>query len=258
MKTQKWLYGFLLINILLSACGTAYYVPSGKNVPLFREAGETRYAARAAAGFWHVGGDFQAAKAFDDKHAGLISLSTYSMNNQGGGSNIDVGYGKYKSLNKVVVFELYGGAGFGTLRNYHNSPNDTLTFPLPISVDNRSQSRVSHLGLWAQPQLGFTTRLFDLALIGGVRYMSLISVTEKGPLWPEQQQDLFNMRANKGNLLWEPGLVVRFGWDYVKAEMQYTFSYNLNNPSMNMEPLRISLGFSFLIPPKAKRQASAN
>jgi len=121
-----------------------------------------------------------------------------------------------------------------------------------ISLPYETTSRVHHLGAWVQPQIGFTTRFADIGLVSRFHYMSFISVSQRGNFWPSDQQELFYLRANKGNLFWEPGLVFRFGWDYVKAEIQYVASVNMFNENLNYEPLRVGLGLTFLLPPKKK------
>lgn len=117
---------FLILLLLVASC-SPIYVPTTRNVPLFRGAGEFQ-----ASGYLTTGVDVQAAYAVTD-HIGLTG--SYSLLNQkqelpqdptfpNTPSNFqrknnfgEVGIGYYQSTRSVRV-ELYGGYGMGEGTSY--------------------------------------------------------------------------------------------------------------------------------------------
>jgi hypothetical protein len=245
----------LILGIFLSGCANTYYIPQSHHVPLFEEEGEISASGKAAAGIYHTGLDIQFAQSTSNSNA-FMANAGFNLTGEGDtGMHLRGGLGKYRKLNRFVVMEAYGGISYGTLKNTHNGPFEEVLDDegnytvVPNPIPERT-SRVHHGGLWLQPQIGFTTRFFDIALVSGFQYQNFFAVRQSGPLEISEQQELFHLRSNKGNFFWEPGIVIRLGWDYVKAELQYMGSVVINNPSLPYEPLRVSLGLTMKMPPR--------
>lgn len=247
----------LVLYIGLIGCSNTYYIPHSNHVPLFTEEGQISASGKASAGFYHTGADLQFAKALTNKKAYMLNTGFNLLGEGGGSVQVKGGIGTYRPINRFLVFETYGGLSYGTVKNYHDQPYEEVydstgfvtIVPNPIL---RAHSRVHYGGAWVQPQLGFTTRFFDLALISGFHYLNFFSVRQSAPLHIPEQQELFQLRSNKGNLFWEPGIMIRLGWDSVKAELQYTGSAVINNQSLDYEPFRVSLGLTMKIPSRIK------
>lgn len=253
----------LVLYLVLNACSNTYYIPHSNHVPLFTEEGQISASGKASAGLYHTGADLQFAKALPNKKAYMVNTGFNLLGEGGGSIQLKGGVGTYHRINRFLVMEAYGGLSYGTVKNFHDQPYEevvdstgfTTVVPNPILS---AHSRVHYGGAWVQPQLGFTTRFFDLALVSGFHYLNFMAVRQSAPLHTFDQQELFYLRSNKGNLFWEPGIMIRLGWDSVKAEVQYTGAAVLNNPSLKYEPFRVSFGLTMQIPSRNKGKQGRN
>jgi len=64
--------------------------------------------------------------------------------------------------------------------------------------------------------------------------------------------DLDYIKANPFSVLWEPSLFLRVGFKTVKAQFQYTRSFNLNNDMLAQNLAMWSCGLSISLKPKRK------
>ena len=65
--------------------------------------------------------------------------------------------------------------------------------------------------------------------------------------------DIENIRVNRHTFLFEPGITIRGGWKYVKAQLQYGYTGLLNNSKLDFEKYNITIGLNIAI---AKRYNS--
>ncbi|MEK6780965.1 MAG: hypothetical protein AABY93_04635 [Bacteroidota bacterium] len=115
---------FIILLVLAASCAPIY-VPTTRNAPLFRGAGEFQ-----ASGYLTTGLDFQAAYAVTD-HIGLTGGYSWLSQNQElppdepepsfqrKNNFAEIGLGYYKST-RSMRFELYGGYGMGKGTSYDN------------------------------------------------------------------------------------------------------------------------------------------
>lgn len=214
MKTKRILQHPLTIACLLtpalflSSCSTVY-IPNSQNIPLFQEKNQAAASVGLAMGDQSTGLDLQAAYAVTDHIAvmgnayfGSVVEDWVSSADTTGtiiaeGQNIpyrnfEFGVGYFTKLGSSNgIFEVYGGWGIG-------GPQNTVD---PI----REFYRNNHFFL--QPNIGGRLGAVDLAFSTRLNYV----------LWPEFSE-----------VLVEPGLTLRFGWEKVKFQMQGVLSFPLD------------------------------
>lgn len=155
MKTQlqiSLIIAFLFSILLFNACAPAY-TPNVVNAPLLNNKNETQISLHA--GF--SGTDAQIAYAATD-HIGLMLNWSYRNNTFDTSSSyhyhnfIEGGVGYYTSFSSQGKFEAFAGYGYGNVDVQINNSVGT-------SLVQASYSR-----FFLQPNLGFTSQMFDVGV----------------------------------------------------------------------------------------------
>lgn len=238
---MKRLLTFLIpISIVGSSCNVAYR-SSMVNTPLFTEKKELALTAAT--------NNVQAAYAVTD-HVGIMAngflqqdvVSRNETGNGGLGYMGELGAGYFTLLgNENLVFETYGGAGFGHLylnNNYRDNAGD---------IQKRTLD-VNGLKLFVQPAIGFKLPNFEVS--GAIRYSSINYLDRSVANWPAA--DLVNANLDGiGNSMFsflEPSLTLRAGLRNVKFQLQYINCIKLNAADMNYDTDVINIGIFVKIP----------
>ena len=233
----------LLIALIISltSCVHYYYAPNAHNVPLFKEKGETNIIAAISGGDEFSGIEVQFASAVTENIGVMANFITASGDGgvddqyeSGKGFLFELGAGYYKPLGQKFVFETYGGAGFGSVKNEYSF----------------GDSKVKFTRFFIQPNIGFKTRGFEVAFSARFAGLNYHSVNFSSV---EQSYDLDNLeyiKNNKFSLLFEPSLTIRGGWKGVKVQLQYVLSENLNNKYLAQEVMNFNIGMFIDISPK--------
>lgn len=233
----------LLLMLSFSSCVHYYYAPNSSNVPLFKEKGEGRINGYYTEGSEISGGEVQAAYSVSN-HVGLIfntafvsgSDDSYGSNkiDRGNGSLIEGGLGYYQPLTMNWIFETYGGFGVGQAKNEYSQGGS---------------SKVNFTKYFIQPSLGFTIKNLD---VGIASKFSFLNMKVNGGSYANQYDnfDLEYIEAHPNSVLWEPSIFIRFGFPELKAQLQYTPSFNLNNKDLAQELDVFSAGICIAIYPR--------
>lgn len=235
---------FIFLSLIFLSCSHKYYAPNSANVPLFKHKGESRLFASYSVGEEISGAEIQGATAIG-KHVGIIFNTAFlGAGKSGNGFIIEGGAGYYKALSNKIVFETYGGVGFGGAKNNYSEV---------------SSSKVGFTKCFIQPSIGFRSKYFDVGLVTKVSGLFMHVRNYTGVPESYDLNDINFIKANPDWFLLEPSVFFRFGVDPVKAQLQIITSASTNGKQLNQEETIISLGLFFSIkPPKEQGQKNQN
>jgi hypothetical protein len=237
---MKTIASKLLLGLLcLSSCSPVLYSNVGQNIPLLQEQGEfSGQIAYATAGPNDGVNGVSLQGAYSISNHWAVLTSFYSMGDnykegwKGKGTYIELGGGYFTKMStSKIVFEVFGGVGFGSIKNQDNSSSQFVD--------------VSYSKPFVQPSLGFTSKYFEVAVtprIGKIDYQNTSHFISD-----LQYVDELASYLNKfdGNVCFEPGIMVRGGFQNVMLQVQYVYSnYAKDNWS---RPDYLSFGLRFLI-----------
>jgi hypothetical protein len=236
--------------IATTSCYHVYYAPNTANAPLLSEKGETRvnllYCSGGDSEF--KGGEVQAAFAVT-KNIGVMAnffsagrtdeVYSYSNNQyhdeKGNGSYIEFGGGYFESLSKRWIGEVYGGTGFGSVKNEYGQGD---------------HSRVGIMKFFIQPAIGYKVKSFEFAVVPKMSFVnwkvkdSHIAAAGNGSF----QYDLDYLNDRKNFVAFEPALIIRAGGSDFKFQGGLSFSgHNRNQGGSLTETLNGSFGISLNI-----------
>ena len=96
---------------------------------------------------------------------------------------------------------------------------------------------------FVQPSFGFTSKYFDAVISSRIAILNYSNIEVEGfPIF-----EINIIQNNKSSALFEPAIIIRGGWKYVKLQFQYVRSTNLtssNFPQLD-EIYNLTLYFSF-------------
>ena len=224
----------LLICATLTGCGAVYYVPNTQNVPVMKEKGQTNLSLGLNSSESVDGFEFQGAYGLTDKIA--LQLNTDWVNSSDGESNgaghiIELGAGYYKNFSKSFVFETYGLMGFGGMKyeDNYNTPQEIKANFIRIGV---------------QPSISFTSKYFIASFSGRLANLHYNNIS--GNLI----EGVDYLNANSSSWLAEPALTLQAGFENVKLQLQFQYSYNLTNPDFIQDYNLVSIGLKVNLNPK--------
>lgn len=231
-KIGKIILSFISAGCIsfFSSCVHYYYAPNSHNVPLFQEKGEVRLAGVTSYGSYHKGTEFQGAVSITDK-IGIIGNSYTAQggnkekNNYGEGTYFEAGCGYYKPVMEKFVFETYGGIGLGNVENRYN---------------DYGYSNLDFSKYFLQPSFGFTSKYFETAL--SVRFCGLYYDKINDHTIQDDKEKIEYIKSHKFSYLFEPAITYRVGWKYLKIQLQYAFSINMNYPKFPMDGANLNIG----------------
>lgn len=215
MKAFRNLPVFVIFLIILDGCSPVLYSNVGQNVPLLQNKGEFSAQLALATVDGPDGVAVQSAYAISDHVGVMTSLyllgDHYAEGWKGTGSYFEFGGGYFtKTGTQKLVFEIYGGAGFGSIKNQDNT--------------SRQFVDVSFSKPFVQPSIGFTSKYFDVAItprFGKINY----GKTSQLILDPIYVDELASYLSRfDGDFFFEPGITLRGGFQNVKLQVQYVYS----------------------------------
>jgi hypothetical protein len=248
MKAVLRVFAILIVGSNLSSCGPVLYSNVGQNVPMFQEKGEFsgQFGFSSTDGAYSAKGPGgKAAYAVSDKFH--VMGSFYAMENttnsdmdewEGKGSYWEFGTGLYGGFKKPRFrYEAVLGFGKGRIENTSlitsgNYINSTFIKP------------------FVQPSWGFVSRFFEIAFTPRIAFLSFQN-TQDYQLLPQQRLDamkFYDQRSN--NLVLEPGLTLRGGYETLMLDLQYSFStlQEVSQEFFVINDEHFSIGLRFLIP----------
>lgn len=239
MKTSIRIIFFVVMVFSISSC-KIMYIPNSQNVPLMEEKGDIKANLGAK--------DLQVAYGVTD-HIGVMANGYYNktewsaisagFDNQylSARSLVEGGLGYYTAFGNSGRFEVYGGAGFGSVRHdYDLYDTGTLT--------ETNSYKASMMRYFIQPAIGVQKENVGLAFstrIAGVTFGTKDSIGYS-------QDDLISEGLHELDdnmfIFLEPAVTLRVGFEYVQAEFQPYYNLQLSGPASIKAK---DLGFNFTI-----------
>lgn len=240
----------LLLVISCSSCVHYYYAPNSNNVPLLKEKGEGRIQAAYASTATQEneddanGFELQSAYAIGNRTAlqfNLIHVSETEDDGSGSGTYAEGAAGYFKAIGarRHLVFEAYGGLGYGGVKN---------------EFSDNGVAKTSIFKFFAQPSFGYTSKYFDAAVSSKFSLVNLgygsASISKDNN--PYDYEYVESLKGGKSYFLWEPGLMVRGGFPNVKLSLQVTYSiFDVNKYPFSEGTAAIGIVFNLNPKPKA-------
>jgi hypothetical protein len=210
MRTITLFFNVLLLFSFLISCSPPAYIPNMVNVPLHTSKGEFQ----AVVGTGTSGIDPQLSYAITD-NIGIMTNASFANRTDSTDFHkhrfAELGVGFMHDLGNGGHFEVYGGAGTGTVdaKNYYNLSSNTYL---------RTKATLTRIFL--QPSIGIVTKVFDGAFTPRV---VLLNVNHS------INNNVVDSTLNNNNFdpFIEPTVTAKVGWKYVKMFFQVGFSVPL-------------------------------
>ena len=221
---------FLLL-VSLQSCVHYYYGPNSNNIPLLKKSGDMNISAgiteasessgfemqSAIAAGKHVGimVNYYSAKGKDNSSTQIWDGFTYTQttyNESGSGQYLEGAMGYFTRINETAIFEVYGGYGTGSITNTYSQFGST---------------KVSASKLFLQPSFGYSSEKGALEFAISSRFASVSLRPEEQRVVVDghpAQEALSELRKKTSHFFWEPGFMVRGGFESMKIQLQYTHS----------------------------------
>lgn len=223
---------FLIVGVLLFCACAPTYIPNARHVPLISEQGQLNLGAAVLPGL-----EVQSAYGISDQLAVMGNASfrstssttneNYSRQNYG---ELAVGY--FNNLETNLLFEVYGGYGFGASSSRYDSNSS-----LGVSYNDSG----NYGKVFIQPNIGFSSQFLDLALSGRMAYVAFNNF--------ETNRTLDNYSTSA--VFFEPALVTKLGYDPFKFVAMLGMNIPLDQPNSRFAPnfplFTVSLGMQFRI-----------
>ena len=249
--------GLIPFSLLLSACAPHYYyMPNVQNVPLLQDKNDFRLTASSSGANNSVdnisGSEFQGAFALTKKlgvMANYMQVKGGDSQNGGDGKYMEAGAGYYRTLEKHIVFEVYGGFGEGRQHhNYQTKIDSSTGFVSSITkYKNGGTSELSFAKFFIQPALGLTYKGFDISLSERISGLSFFKIQNNADTANAEWKSVNDILRNKNSFLLETAITLRGGWKYVKLQLQFMSSSNISHPYLHFVNGTTSLGICFVM-----------
>jgi len=169
--------------------------------------------ARITGSFSYSGLDGQLAYAITN-HIGLMCNG--SVIGKYGGTFGEFGIGYFGLFGTLGKYELYGGAGYGTINLASNNDEDNYY----------SVHKVENYRLFLQPSIALSGKVADLSFSPRLVHVSISG------------SNFF-----KSSFFLEPTLTLKVGYKYVKFISQVGLSFNLDrNSYIDYQPIIMAIG----------------
>lgn len=258
MKQKQFLFpwGYLVVvnSLLLSSCYTGggivdpyivdegrqkenfYHVPSAPNTPLLTNKNDISFIIMRSSGTKFTGVEMQTAY-MPGNHIGVTASYSYVAHNDGYPNGNFMTYNKFELGSGYVTrlsgdwhFETYAGLGNGKIINSHHTGTSRLNlthfFLQPAIAISDEKKTV---------QLGFVSRFEGV----NFKVMDTSFNTDREPFSTGQIKSLYDKPFH---IMWQPGIVFRFGWKHFLFHSGYSWSSDLTNPDLYRTKGNFSLG----------------
>lgn len=226
-----------MLLLALASCNPKFYSPNTQNVPLISQKGETNLTLAGNANQVEFQGAYGVSNGFSMiANGGLFIPSDLDNGNGGSGKFIELGGGYFKSVADHFVFETYGLLGFGSFENH-----------LPSTMGDHPETKgdlsANIFRAGVQPNFGFKSKYFSAAVSS--RFVSLNYNGVKGDLIFEGVNQMDYLKEHNSNFLIEPAITVKGGFEKVKLQIQYGYSFNLTNSDFRQDESALTVGLNF-------------
>lgn len=227
----------ILVAFTVCSCTPTFYIPNTQNVPLLSAKSQTNIVASLGNEMFDLNLAHAAGENFGVMLNTTLAPNRIDENGNGGkGAFVELGGGYFKPISDNFLFEVYGLAGFGALKNVNRSsisgnPGTSGVF----------ESNIARLGV--QPAIAFTSKYFTAAVSG--RLASLNYMNPKGSLVHNGVEQVKHISDKSSYMIFEPALTLRAGLHKVKVQLQVQGSFNLTDKDFPQENSMSSLGLVF-------------
>lgn len=225
MKLTKNLKHFLYLIIMftvLSSCSPEY-IPNMVNSPMFSNAGE--FQAIVATGTSNF--DAQLGYAITDNIAVVANGSFADQTNDTTDEFhkhliLEGGVGYYRKINSAARMEVFGGYGFGKIQTLED-----------YGIGGLDQVDVQFNRIYLQPAIGTATDFFDGSFATRFAMVQMV---------PSNSQTI----STSWNTFIEPVITTKMGYKYVKAVIQFGYSFPLKEEQVDYNHQNLILNFGLV------------
>jgi hypothetical protein len=232
----------LLNFYLITSCKPVYYIPNTQNVPALQAKGEHNIALATADGH----GELQFASAIT-KNVTVQANGQLIFPNRNrdedsnsdplvSGGFVETGLGYYRLLGDNILFEIYGLAGWGRIKN--DSEQSRLGFPGTRGILTADLIRTA-----IQPSLTFLNTNWSAS--ASVRMARLQFSRIEGDLFFEGEPQRLYLNQHLTSFLLEPALTIKAGFDPFYFQLQIQRSLNLTHSDFRQDNSHTSLGITY-------------
>ena len=226
MKSTKRINYFLylvLIFAVLSSCSPEY-IPNMVNSPMFSNGGE--FQATIATGTSNF--DAQLGYAITDNIAVIANGSYADQTNDTTDEFhkhliLEGGVGYYRKINPAARVEIFGGYGLGKIQTLED-----------YGIGGLDQVDVQFNRIFLQPAIGATTDFFDGSFATRLAMVQMV---------PDKAGTI----SKSWNTFIEPVITTKMGYKYVKAVVQFGYSFPINEEQIDYNHQGLILNFGLII-----------
>lgn len=235
---MKVIYTTLILGaILSSSCNPKFYSSNTQNVPLISGEGETNLTLAGNGNQVEFQGAYGLSPSISIKGNGSFFIPEDLDNGDGGsGKYFEAGIGYFRALPGNFVFENYGIIGFGSVENHF--PSTVAANP---GTTGKVDATVFRYGI--NPAFGYKTSKFSAAVSS--RFSNLRYSGISGSLIYDGVDQSDYLEENKSNILLEPAITLRGGFNKIKLQVQYGYSFNLSNQDFRQDKDYVTIGLNF-------------
>lgn len=234
---KKSILGIVFISFLVTGCSPIFYTPNTQNVPMISKKGDNKIVVAGNTNQVELQGAYGLSDAFAiQANAGLFIPRNLDNGDGGSGNFFEVGGGYFKSINEMFVFEAYGILGMGSMENHFKSSVEDNP-----GTNGDISASIYRIGV--QPSFGYKSKYFEAAI--STRVINLIYGNIEGDLIYRGNNQMDYLKDNKSNFLVEPAINLRGGFEKIKLQLQYGYSFNLTNSAFKQDNSYLTLGLSF-------------
>lgn len=225
---------FLILGVTVFSCSPKYYSPSTQNVPLISEKGEKSIVLSGNGNQIGLQSAYGLTKNIALQLNGSLFIPADLSNGNGGSGQFgELGVGYYKPVTDNWVFETYGLFAYGGFENHLPSTRDNN----PLTSGDIS-ANVIRAGI--QPNFGYKSKYFSAAVSSRIVHLSYSNI--KGDLVFNNELQTSYLKSNSSNLLVEPALTIKIGFEKIKLQMQYGYSLNATNRNFKQDNSFFTVG----------------
>jgi len=219
-----------------------YYKHSAHNAPLLSKKNDLSASFLFSTTESSEAIDLQAAY-MPLQHIGITTSYTAGTKTSYTNYNrFEAGVGYVADLKKGWNFETYTGFGSGKIVNYHHTGSSTIKnnlFYIQPAIAVSSAKRTV--------QFAFVSRLT------GINF-KVTDTTFNNARELYNTSQIQSLQNKPFHLIWEPGIVLKVGWENFLFYTSYSYATDFTNSSLNISENTFSIGMSFLFNVSKKHQ----